>query len=65
MELIRLLLWPVVPLLFNGWENLLNIGVTWEGDMGDISGEYAGHGRTGTCSAPGMGTDPCTIFFYP
>ena len=56
-------LWIVVPLLFNGCAKLLDIGGNWNtvihvdpehpkhAQMGDMSGEYAGHGRTGTFSA--------------
>jgi hypothetical protein len=55
-------LWNVFPLLFNGFEKLLDIGGNWDTlvhvnpehpkrSMGDMSGEYAGHGRTGKCSA--------------
>ena len=53
-------LWNAVPLLFNGCATLLNIGGTWSFcqtylsrashtcSMGDMSGEYEGHGKTGT-----------------
>ena len=56
-------LWDVVQLLFNGCAKLLGIGRNWNTlwstliqiipNMlnGNMSGEYAGHGRTGTFSA--------------
>ena len=52
-------LWNVVPLLFNRCARLLDIGGNWNtliqsipnSSMGDMSGAYAGHGRTGTFSA--------------
>jgi hypothetical protein len=55
-------LWNVVSLLFNGCAKMLDIGGNWNmlsytsiqsiPNMlnGDVSGEYAGHGRTGTFS---------------
>ena len=55
-------LWIVVPLLFNGCAKLLDIGRNWNTrrsrasqtcSMGDMSGEYADHGRTWTFSASG------------
>ena len=53
-------LWNVVPLLFNGCAKMLDIGThcrtrrsraSQTRSTGDMSGEYAGHGRTGTFSA--------------
>ncbi len=56
-------LWNVGPLLFNGCVKLLDIGWNWNTSyirrsrasqtcsMGDMSGEYAGHARTGMISA--------------
>jgi hypothetical protein len=53
-------LWNVVPLLFNGCEKLLFIGGNWNKLSYTLiqnipnllmSGEFAGHGRTGTFSA--------------
>ncbi len=57
-------LWNVVPLLFNGCAKLLDIGRNWNTlsyihrsrasqtcSMGDMSGEYTGHTRTGMFSA--------------
>uniref|UniRef100_A0A4W5LDC8 HERPUD family member 2 n=1 Tax=Hucho hucho TaxID=62062 RepID=A0A4W5LDC8_9TELE len=52
-------LWNVVQLLFNGCAKFLDIGGNWNMQqcrskasqtcsMGDMSGENAGHGRTGT-----------------
>ena len=53
-------LWNVVPLLFNSCAKLLDIGGNWKTlsytliqiipNMLNRSGEYAGHGRTGTFS---------------
>ena len=55
-------LWNVVPLLYNGCVKLLDIGGNWNklsytsiqsipnSSIVDMSGEYAGHGRTGTFS---------------
>ena len=48
--------WNIVPLLFNGWI-LVGTGTRCQsrasqtGSMGDMSGEYGGHGRTGIFSA--------------
>ncbi len=56
-------LWNVGPLLFNGCAKLLDIGRNWNTLsytpiqsipnmlMGDMSGEYPGHARTGMISA--------------
>ncbi len=54
-------LWNVGPLLFNGCAKLLDIGRNWNTlsytpiqsipNMRDMSGEYAGHARTGMFSA--------------
>jgi hypothetical protein len=57
-------LWNVAPLLFNCCAKLPDIGGNWNTlsytlrsrasktcSMGDMSSEYAGHGRTGTFSA--------------
>ena len=47
-------LWNVVPLFLNGWVKMVDIGRTRASQtcpMGNMSGEYAGHGRTGTFSA--------------
>ncbi len=56
-------LWNVGPLLFNGCVKLLDISRNWTRcrirrsrasqtcSMGDMSGEYAGHARTGMFSA--------------
>ena len=52
----------VVPLLFKGCAKFLDIGGNWNTlssrasqtcSMGDMSAEYAGHGRTGPFSASG------------
>ena len=60
----------VVPRLYNGCAKLLDIGRNWNTllytapqtcSMGDMSGEYAGHGRTGIFQLPGMSTDPCDM----
>ena len=57
-------LWNVVPLLFNGFVKLLDIGGNWNTlsthrssasqtcSMGDMSGKYIGHVRTGTFLGP-------------
>ncbi len=64
----------VGPLLFNGCAKLLDIGRNWNPlsytpipeasqtcSMGDMSGEYAGHARTGCFQLQELCTDPCNM----
>ncbi len=74
-------LWNVGPLLFNGCAKLLDIGRNWNTlsympiqstqtcSMGDISGEYSGHARTGMFSASRncvqiLATQGCALSCY-